>query len=271
MHIDDPERLPAPATAGPRVARGNILLIALLILVLAGAIAVGAVSLVGSGTSASADRVQGEQALFAAESGIRRIGLGSVDCVAGATHAVGDNAWFGCDPPADASCDDDTHSLMRGWAGAAIEAGAPAVHHICINLDAIGGGGPPPECFEASADWTCAFDDGDIGPGRGQQGDFQNLYVAEDITIRGGGNRAVEGDACFADGVELNGRLQFEGNVYWETEERTSGGSSVYQGCVYVGGVVSDTLSNDPDACPVIDSWCPHGAGGDSAWGFSGG
>lgn len=269
MHISDPERAPMPCCPGRRADRGNILLIALLILVLAGAIAVGAVSLVGSGTSASADRVQSEQALLAAESGIRRIGRGPLECVTGATHAVGSNAWFGCDPPAGAACAHDAHSLVRGWVGAPSEAGARAVQHICINLDLVGGSGPPPGCDDADPDWTCAFDDGDVGPGGGPGSDFDNLYVAQDVTIQGGGNRTVEGDACFADGAEVNGRLNFEGNVYWETAENTSGGSSNYEGCVYVAGEVDVSLTDDPDACDEIDAWCPHLAGGDSGWGYS--
>ncbi|MGM0553507.1 MAG: hypothetical protein ACQETK_06895 [Pseudomonadota bacterium] len=269
MHIADPDRSLIPARCARSAARGNILLIALLILVLAGAIAVGAVSLVGSGTSASADRVQSEQALFAAESGIRRIGLGPIECVTGQTYAVGSNAWFDCDPPADAPCTNEAHSLVRGWVGAASQAGALAVQHICINLDLVGGAGPPPECDEADSSWTCAFDDGDVGPGGGPGSDFDNLYAAQDVTIRGGGNRTVEGDACFADGAEVRGRLNFQGNVYWETAENTSGGSSNYLGCVYVAGEVDVSLTDDPDACDEIGSWCPHGGGGDSGWGYS--
>ena len=254
----------------PRGQRGSLLLVALLLIVLVAAIAIGAVSLVGSGSATSADRVLGEKALFAAQSGILRIGGGTLACN-GASHAVDDGAGFACAPPPVVACgSDDAFSLVRGWAGAGNEDDAPVAHHICVNLDATGGAGPPPECYEADSDWTCAFDDGDVGPGGGPGSDFDNLYVAEDVTIQGGGNRTVEGDTCFADGAEVNGKLTFRGNVYWETEESTSGASSDYESCVYVAGELDEDLSGATGGCDeTIDVWCPHGGDGSSGWGYS--
>ena len=255
----------------PRGQRGSLLLVALLLVVLVAAIAVGAASLVGSGAATSTDRVLGEKALFAAQSGILRMGRNGTLACNGDSHAVGDGAGFNCTPPPVAACGNhDAFSLVRGWSGADSEDDAPAVHHICANLDAIGGAGPPPECDEPDSDWTCAFDDDDIAPGGGPGSDFDNLYVAEDVTIQGGGNRTVEGDACFADGAEVNGALTFQGNVYWETEENTSGASSDYEACVYVAAELDEDLSGDTTGCDqTIDAWCPHGGDGSSGWGYS--
>ena len=257
------------APAIPRGQRGSLLLVALLLVVLVAAIAVGAASLVGSGVATGADRVLGEKALFAAQSGILRISEGGLSCDE-APSGAGEGAWFYCTPPGDAGCGGDNRSRVRGWAGAEVEEDAPAVHNICVNLAAAGGAGPPSECAEEDPAWTCAFDDGDVPPGGGPGSDFENLYVAEDVTIQGGGNRTVEGEACFADGAEVNGKLTFEGNVYWETEENTSGGSSDYEACVYVAGELDDDLSSDDcDGESTLDAWCPYGDTGGSGWGYS--
>ncbi|WP_018938950.1 MULTISPECIES: hypothetical protein [unclassified Thioalkalivibrio] len=164
MPIADPDRAPIRPRSARCTVRGSILLVALLILVLAGAIAVGAVSLVGSGSSTSADRVQSEQALFAAESGIRRMVAGEPACD-GSTHAVG-TAWFNCDP-APGQCDAN-RSLVQGWVGSSSPDGALALHQICVDL--LGAGLPP--CDDAA--WECVQDPDDISPGGGGR-TYENL------------------------------------------------------------------------------------------------
>lgn len=257
------------ARSVPRGQRGSLLLVALLLVVLVAAIAVGAASLMGSGTATGTDRVLGERALFAAQSGILRMGRDGTLACDGDSHAVDDGAWFACTAPPAAACGNhDAFSLVRGWTGADSEDDAPAVHHICVNLDATGGAGPPPECYEADPDWTCAFDDGDIAPGGNQA--FDNLYVAGDLKVQGTGQWTVTGDACFAADTEVAGNPTFEGNVYWETEENTSGSARDYEACVYVAGELDEDLSGATGGCDeTIDAWCPHGGDGSSGWGYS--
>ncbi|PYG00028.1 hypothetical protein D893_02487 [Thioalkalivibrio sp. ALE21] len=259
------------APAIPRGQRGSLLLVALLLVVLVAAIAVGAASLVGSGAATGADRVLGEKALFAAQSGILRISEGGLSCDE-APSGAGEGAWFYCTPPGDAGCGGDNRSRVRGWAGAEVEEDAPAVHNICVNLAAAGGAGPPSECAEDHEDageWDCAFDDDDIDPGQGGA-TFQNMYVGDNVRLTGVGNWTIEGEVCLANGVSLQGTPDFRGNVYWESAEDTSGQARDYDACVYVAGALDEDLSSDDcDGESTLDAWCPHAEEGGSGWGYS--
>lgn len=242
-----------------RSERGSVLLIALLILVFAGALAMGAVALVGSGTSTSADRVQSEQALYAAESGIRRILNGDIQCD-GTPRMVGSGARFDCDEGSNECAPDQ--GLVRGWLGDDLT-NSPAVHHICVRLT---GGGLPP-CDDD--DWTCASSGNPLSPGGGGQ-TFENLYI-EGVDVNGAGNWTVQGDACFGEGVSVSGGIEFQGNVYWEGMEDTSGQASSYAGCVYEAGVLNNSLSGSGcSGDATIDGWCGPAGDGGSDWGYSG-
>ncbi|WP_019023001.1 pilus assembly PilX N-terminal domain-containing protein [Thioalkalivibrio sp. ALE23] len=245
------------------------MLIALFLLILVSVIAAGAATMIGSSTLVGSERVLGEKAMFAAESGVMRISADDMDCD-GQAHPVGDaqRAGFQCTDAAQADCPGSAESEILGWGGAERLADAPASHRLCVHLEAVGSGGAPPsECDEA--EWTCVTGDNGAPPG-GSGGDFDYLFVGEDQTVQGGGNRGVNEEACFQDGAEVNGRLDFHDSVYWETEENTSGGSSNYYSCVYIEGELSNEYGN-PGGCEETaegGSWCPYGGG--SGWGYGG-
>ncbi|WP_018869147.1 hypothetical protein [Thioalkalivibrio sp. ALgr3] len=118
--------------------RGSLLGLALVMLLVAVVVATGVAALVAGGTVTGADRVLGEKALFAAESGILRIQDPNLDCDDG-PFDVGDSAHWDCTEPSDDVCGDSSRYLIQGWTGAGDWADAPAAHELCA--DPFGGPG----------------------------------------------------------------------------------------------------------------------------------
>lgn len=121
--------------------RGSLLGLALVMLLVAVVVATGVAALVAGGTVTGADRVLGEKALFAAESGILRIQDPNLDCDDG-PFDLGDSAHWDCSEPPDDVCGDSSRYLIQGWTGAGDWADATAAHELCA--DPFGGPGIGP-------------------------------------------------------------------------------------------------------------------------------
>ena len=164
---------------------GSILVVALVILVIAGSVSAGVAHLVSSSASVSANTLQSEQAFYIAESAARMASCPTSE------QSLG-NGFFTCD---ESQCGDD-RKLIRAGVGGSDLGSSQAFHQLCVPIDLnppfnpddcthpdeVDNWSDPPDCVASGAGGEA----GVIPPGQVKK--TGQLAIYGDIAFQGTGS-----------------------------------------------------------------------------------
>ena len=194
---------------------GSILVVALVILVIAGSVSAGVAHLVGSGSTISANALQSEQAFYIAESVAR-----SGPCEEGSYGKDNHVGHYNC-VPGGAPCDSDQWHITA-WIGNENQDNAQATHQICAPDPTIFSELDESECQDPdSVDWDdpprciCSKSDPEQDECDGETGFNPSDIKDTSISIVVGGDMHFPGGASAHDfdyPVCVRGNISYTGN-----------------------------------------------------------